>query len=254
MTDTAPSPRTVIEAFLPFDGDVDLGLVYDTANAAGLEDQPLRLAIRRMITAGEVVQSGRGRGGRLALTPVGRDRLRRDRLALRLAFAQDAGRAPWDGAWRLLAFSVQEDERAVRDSLRRQLVGAGAAPIAPGLYVSPHDLTGMLDTPAHLITATATELNVRGVTDPHTLAEQLWPARPIIDAYAVAESVLATADPDPLVQQLRLAEALEQALRDDPLLPPELRPGPWAPARTRGAWLTAWSARSEDRLYRGWLT
>jgi len=253
LRDVAPTPRTVIEAFLPFDGEVSLGLVYDTANTAGLDDQPLRLAIRRMIAAGEVVQSGRGRGGTLSLTPIGRERLQRDRLALRLAFAQDAGQAPWDGFWRLLAFNIQEDDRSVRDALRRQLIAAGAAPIAPGLYVSPHDLTGMLDTPARLIKATAGELDVRGVTDPRVLAEQLWPAQPILDAYAAVETVLAAPDSDPLVQQLRLAEALELALRDDPLLPAELRSGPWEPARIRSAWSAAWNSLSDDRLYRGWL-
>ncbi|MEU4690000.1 PaaX family transcriptional regulator [Actinoplanes sp. NPDC023714] len=253
MIGVVPAPRTVIEAFLPFEGEVGLGLVYDTANAAGVGDQPLRLAIRRMAAAGEVIQTGRGRGGSLALTGRGRERLLRDRLGLRLAFAQDAGEAPWDGCWRLLAFSVQEDERSVRDTLRRRLLDAGAAPLTPGLYVSPHDLTGMLDEPAQLIRATARELDVRGVTAPLAVAERLWPAGPIAGGYAAVEPVIAEPAADPLVQQLRLAEALERAIRDDPLIPLELRDSPWAPARIRRAWLAAWNESSDGRLYRGWL-
>ncbi|MEU8814425.1 PaaX family transcriptional regulator [Actinoplanes sp. NPDC048796] len=253
MTGAAPTPRTVIEAFLPREGEVGLDLVYDTANAAGLDDQPLRLAIRRMAAAGEVIQSGRGRGGSLALTPAGRERLDRDRLALRLAFAQDAGQAPWDGRWRLLAFGIQEDERAVRDQLRRSLVEAGAAALAPGLYVSPHDLSPMLDSPARLVRATATDLDVRGVTDPVELTELLWPAGPVVEAYTAIEHVILKPGPDPVVERLRLAEALERAMRDDPLIPLELRPSPWPPSDVRRAWLAAWNEQNDGRLYRGWL-
>ena len=59
------------------------------------------------------------------------------------------------------------------------------------------------------------------------------------------------------MQQLRLADALERSLRDDPLLPPELRPRPWRPARLRRRWDEAWAAPAGQlgaaALYRGWL-
>ncbi|MEU4427275.1 PaaX family transcriptional regulator [Actinoplanes sp. NPDC024001] len=256
-----PSPRTVLEAFLPLDGAVACGLVYDTANAVGLRDQPVRLTIRRLAAAGELVQEGRGRGGSLRLTAAGRARVDRDRLALRLAQAQDAGAAPWDGAWHLLAVSVEESARSVRDTLRRELVAAGAAAVSTGLYVSPHDLTALLDATdrRHLVLATTSHLDVRGITDPLELAEQLWPAAPVDRAYDVLADVLAQQPAhDPVVQQIRLADALERAVRDDPLLPLELRPSPWRPAELRRRWWAAWASlagRLGDRaLYRGWLS
>ncbi|WIM92981.1 PaaX family transcriptional regulator [Actinoplanes oblitus] len=260
-----PTPRTVVEAFLPFDGVTPLDLLYDTANAAGLDDQPVRLSIRRMLAAGEVTQSGRGRRGTLALTDAGRVRLGRDRLALRLALGQDHGQAPWDGRWHLLAVSVPETDRTVRDALRRDLTEAGAAPVSTGLYVSPHDLGAMLgDANAeHLVRAAATALDVRGTTEPAAIAEQLWPASPIIAGYAVVEHtvarVRATTDAGVhavLAHQLSLADALEQAMRHDPLVPLELR-SDWPPSRIRRAWHATWTALTarlpEEMLYRGWL-
>jgi phenylacetic acid degradation operon negative regulatory protein len=262
----APAPRTVIEAFLPAQGEAPLDLVYDTANAAGLDDQPVRLTIRRMHAAGEITQTGRGRRGTIGLTDTGRERLDRDRLGLRLAIAQDHGRAPWDGTWRLLAVSVPEADRALRDALRRTLVEAGAAAVSTSLYVSPHDLTGMLGPAARgsLVRATATSLDVRGLTDPRAVAASLWPAAPIIDAYAALERAVAETDPAPgdgvmplLVRQIRLADALERAMRDDPLVPLELRDVPWPPSPIRRAWYDRWNTLvgrlPEEILYRGWL-
>ncbi|TFH71333.1 PaaX family transcriptional regulator [Cellulomonas sp. HD19AZ1] len=293
----AVAPRTALEALLPPDGAVPLALVYDTANLAGLDDQPVRLAIRRAVAAGDVVQAGRGRAGTVALTDAGRRRLARDRIALSLAFAQDAGDAPWDGRWHLVALTVPERERAVRDALRRELLASGAAAVATSLYVSPHDLTDVLPAQARSTTATAvaTTLDVRGVDDPLVLAETLWPAGPVVAAYDAVTSALAAdgaagdgagggaagggpcggaggrgaartgtttegdaAGPVPVaIRQLRLADALERAMRDDPLLPPGLRPEPWPPAAARRAWRARWDALRAlpggDAVYRGWL-
>lgn len=264
--DIAITPRTIIEAFLPNEGAASLDLVYDTANAAGISDQPLRLGLRRMVTAGEIVQTGRGRQGAISLTDAGRERLHKDRLALRLAFAQDQGLAPWDGRWRLLAVSAPESQRSARDLLRRRLVEAGAAAVSTGLYLTPHDLIEMLDTAQHtrLVQATATEVNIRGVTDPLEVTELIWPGEQTVAGYAYPDRVIsapallsAETTEAILVEQLRLAEALERALRSDPLIPPELRHGIWSPTRTRHRWYETWhnlaTRLPEEVLYRGWL-
>ncbi|GAA2674089.1 MULTISPECIES: PaaX family transcriptional regulator [Actinosynnema] len=251
------TPRTVIEALLPDEGEVALALVYDAANAVGVADQPLRLALRRMASAGELTLDGRGRGGSTRLTGLGQERLRRDRVGLALAFAQDAGDAPWDGRWWLAAISTPERERAVRDALRRDLLAAGAAPISTGLYASPHDLTDVVDADAraHLVTASATALDLRGVDDPAEITEALWPAAPVDRAYDAVEEALADDRGTPLVRRLRLAAALEAAMREDPLVPPELRTRPWRPSRLRLAWLERWHALADGaaEVYRGWL-
>jgi phenylacetic acid degradation operon negative regulatory protein len=254
-------PRTIVEAFLPPSGETPLADIYDTANSAGIDDQPVRLAIRRLIAAGDVAQRGRGRAGTLGLTTAGRRRLERDRQSLALAFAQDAGDAPWDGRWRLIAVSVPERDRTVRDTLRRELSELGAVAISTGLYLSPHDLLDALreDAGPYLSTATTDDLDIHGTTDARAIAESLWPRAPIVNAYngisdVLREDAADTSTPH-IVRQLHLATALERAMRDDPLLPPELRGDTWAPTEIRAEWAHRWEELQQaggSLIYQGW--
>lgn len=248
--------RIVVEAFLPLEGDVSLAAVYDAANATGIDDQTLRLAIRRMQAAGDLRQEGRGRAGTLVMTAAGRERIMHDRLALELAAAQDAGEVRWDGAWRLFMVSVPERDRATRDALRRALVASGAASLSTGVFVSPHDLSTFVPAEAgeFMVTARVIDLNVRGVRDPIEIAETLWPAAPVDTGYDAVDQALAADSPNASadLRRLLLAAALEDAIRDDPLIPPELRPLPWRPARLRQRWKERWKEVGPAAAYAAW--
>lgn len=258
------TPRTLIEAFLPPRGTLALDRVFRIAPAAGIADQPLRLALRRMASAGEITVTGRGRSGTAELTREGRLRLAVDRSALALAARQDDGEAAWSGTWWLASVSAPEGERWRRDALRRRLVGAGAAQVATGLYLSPHRLTELIEAEERelVVLARPRELEVRGVSDPAAIAEALWPAAPVIEGYAALDAALAgtPAAPDSVeeahVAALRLADALERAMRTDPLVPPELRAQPWPPAAVRERWRARWAevaARCGETVpYAGW--
>lgn len=254
------SPRTIIEAFLPASGVVELSTVYAAANSLGIADQTLRLALRRMISAGLIAQHGRGRAGAILLTEVGRAQIEQDRVGLQVARLQDTGTLRWDGRWRLIAISVPEQERSTRDAIRRELLAAGAANLATALFVSPHNLAELLGDSVHphLVTATATDLTVRGQTKASDIAEVLWPAAPIDAGYNVIEQALLdddTAEAVPM-RKIRLADALERAIRHDPLIPPGLRPEPWRPTQLRTAWFERWTSmptHGELQPYAGWL-
>lgn len=256
MTDGIAA-RTVVEAFLPMRGAVSLELVYDTANAVGVDDQPLRLAIRRMQAAGEVQQHGRGRSGSLSLTAAGRASVERDRLALEVAAGHDAGTLRWDGSWQLFTVSAPEAERAARDALRRDLIASGAASLSTGVFLSPHDLRPLLPASAtpYVVSATMTDLDMRGERDPQAIAELLWPAAAIDARYDVVERALARDDVGaPVnVRRLLLADALDRALRDDPLIPPELRAGSWRPAALRQRWNQRWDEIGPGAVYAAWI-
>jgi phenylacetic acid degradation operon negative regulatory protein len=254
------APRTVIEAFLPSVGSVALSTLYDEANAVGIGDQTLRLAIRRLSAGGEVEQHGRGRAGSLMLTSLGQARQTRDRIGFALALGQDAGSIRWDGTWHLVAISAPERDRAIRDGLRRELLAAGAATISTGLFASVYDLEDMLDVSVrgHLVRARATALDIRGVVEPAEIAELLWPSAPIITAYGAITRALDRDDASQpsTVRRLRLVHALERAMRYDPLIPPEMRAAAWPPTTVRTAWTQRWLAISDDnatRPYADWL-
>lgn len=260
MTTATIAPRTIIDAFLPGSGAVELSTIYAAANALGIADQTLRLTLRRMIDKDLITQHGRGRSGTITLTAEGRGRIEQDRLGLQLARLQDTGALRWDGRWRLIAISVPEQQRSTRDAIRRELMAAGAASLATALFVSPHDLAQLLGDSVHphLVTATATDLVVRGQTNSADIVEELWPAAPINAGYDTLVQALDhddTAETVPM-RKIRLADALERAIRHDPLLPPELRPEPWRPARLRIAWTKLWNSMPTDgelQPYAEWL-
>lgn len=252
------SARTVIDGCFSADGVAELSTVYDVGLAAGIPEQTVRLAIRRLEASGALRQVGRGRAGRLERTGTGAARTRSEADMLAFAFAQDDGEAPWDRRWRIYAFTVPESQRAERDILRAELVRLGAAPLAPGVYVSPHDLRGALagSVPAdvlaqRLLTMPTDQLEVPGCADDREVAERFWPAAATLAAYAPLTVVLADApsedparDGDPIrvaARAMLLAEGLDRALAADPLLPPELRPIPWEPARVRADFRAAWT-------------
>lgn len=261
VTTMTISPRTLIEALLPFDEPMSLEKVYAAAQSIGLQDQPVRLTLRRLISAAEITQHGRGRNGTITLTDKGRQRLSRDRIGLHLAYAQDAGVAPWNGVWHLYALSSPEHDRSIRDSFRRDVQALGAKPISTGLYLSPHEISSYfsIDTKPYLVTATATQLTVRGLGDQKVITEELWPAAGTIQRYQELSKILDTDFEaiNPLHQQVLLAEALETALRNDPLIPEELRQTPWLPTKIRQKWLTKWTnanpTESDLQIYQGWL-
>lgn len=238
------SPRSVVELSLRPTGNAPAAEVYAAANAAGIADQPLRLALRRLQAAGEIEQEGRGRRAVLRLTAAGRERLRADDLALALAAGQDDGSLRWDGCWHLVAVSTPESGRSRRDRLRRELVAAGAAAVSTGLHLSPHDLRPLLRDaePGDLVHAVAADLDVHGLTDPTEIVERLWPADPVLAGYVPLRRAVVSDDPSasPELRRLLLADALERALRHDPLIPPELRARDWEPSHVRRDWWERW--------------
>lgn len=259
-TETSPvSPRALVEHSFGPDGRADLATVYDVAGVLGLEDQPVRLAVRRLVAAGVVEQTGRGRAGALRLAPGARVRGALDLAYWDFATRQDDGAAAWDGLWRLVAFSVPESRRSERDALRSALAHLGAAPLAPGLVVSPHDLVaalvaelGSLDVREVLTTATAPAVVHAG----RDLTEQvpvLWPLDVVRAGYDRLDAEIqawrarlggpdGASVPHVLAARIALHAALDRAVVPDPLLPPELLPTGWPGPRVRGAFRTLWSA------------
>jgi len=93
------------------------------------------------------------------------------------------------------------------------------------------------------------------------MAETLWPAGPTVNTYRVLDAALRekledTGLPD-TAKRLYIAQAYEDAMRDDPLLPTDLRRGIWEPTEIRQGWAQMWvtTATGEaQRIYDGWTT
>ncbi|WP_236244786.1 PaaX family transcriptional regulator C-terminal domain-containing protein [Streptomyces sp. CC210A] len=268
--------RTLVFALLREDGTVDGAELYAVAGALGMTDQQVRLCVKRLVAEGRFTQEGRGRRAvlRAAADPTGA--VAPDARYVRHAYRQDRGLAPWDGTWHLFAFAVPETERQARDALRDALLHLGAAPLQGGLYVTANAVGPVVEAHARhlgvlsfLTRLTSRDLRVGEEDDPARLADRLWPLRAVADrhealAALAADRLARVTGPDRpggtarLTYAVELAAAFTDAMRPDPLLPPELLPQPWPGTRARALAARCWQAlddgddgtRSGLRLFR----
>ncbi|MFB6878322.1 PaaX family transcriptional regulator C-terminal domain-containing protein [Streptomyces sp. NPDC056323] len=251
--------RTLVEALIRTDSTVDTGELYAIAPLLGMTDQQVRLCVKRLVTEGRFTQEGRGRKAVLRATGVTEQTLGPDVEFVAHAFRQDAGLAPWDGTWHLVAFAVPETARSARDALRAALTRLGGAPVQGGLYISANawepyveDQARHLDVLDHLTLLTTDNLRHGNEHDPAEIARNLWPQNEIADRYqrlaSVARPRLRRLQEDtylPAPQRLTIAVELAaeftRAMEPDPLLPPELLPQPWPGTQARELVAQCWS-------------
>ncbi|MGW1106437.1 PaaX family transcriptional regulator C-terminal domain-containing protein [Streptomyces sp. NPDC002540] len=255
--------RTLVEALIRTDHTVDTGELYATAPLLGMTDQQVRLCVKRLVTEGRFTQEGRGRKAVLRAIGTTEQALGPDVEFVAHAFRQDAGLAPWDGIWHLVAFAVPESARTARDALRAELTRLGGAAVQGGLYLSANawepyveDQARQLDVLDHLTLLTTDNLRQGDEHEPAALARALWPQEEIADRYQRLASVARPrlrrlqedADlpgPQRLAIAIELAAEFTRAMEPDPLLPPELLPQPWPGTQARQLVAQCWSLLEE---------
>ncbi|WP_449061187.1 PaaX family transcriptional regulator C-terminal domain-containing protein [Planomonospora algeriensis] len=255
--------RMLVEALVRADLTVDTGELYATGNLLGMTDQQVRLCIKRLVAEGRFHHEGRGRKGLLRATGPTERLLGSDVAFIAHAFRQDAGLAPWDGTWHLVAFAVPETARTARDTLRAALTHLGGAPLQGGLYLSANpwepyveDHARRLDVLDHLTFATTRDLRRGHQNDPAALVRALWPLDEIAERYhrlaAVARPRLERlrdhtdlAGAQRLTIAVELAAEFTRAMEPDPLLPPQLLPQPWPGSQARALVAQCWTLLNE---------
>jgi phenylacetic acid degradation operon negative regulatory protein len=160
---------------------------------------------------------------------------------------------PWDGMWSLVAFSIPEQNRAARDSLRKQLRWLGFAPLYDGLWVSPRDRAGeVIAELAGLGISTATAF--RATTVPGTSADGIpqraWDLDTLRARYhsfvtgtgQLRERTLAgrVSPVAALVARTRVMDEWRAFPALDPDLPDELLPDAWPRAAARELFTTTY--------------
>jgi phenylacetic acid degradation operon negative regulatory protein len=165
------------------------------------------------------------------------------------------GRAsrPWDGLWSLVAFSIPEQNRAARDSLRKQLRWLGFAPLYDGLWVSPRDrAVEVINQLAELgiTTATAFRASIVPGVSPDGLPQHAWDLDNLQERYV---SFIANAEHlrdrtlagrvspvAALVARTRVMDEWRGFPELDPDLPDELLPDAWPRATARELFTTTY--------------
>jgi phenylacetic acid degradation operon negative regulatory protein len=122
----------------PAGGAAWLGAITTLMDELGIAPATTRQALRRLTQQDLVVAERRGRQSIYAVTEAGRDRL--DEAAERI-YRRTA--PTWDGRWRLLTWTFEEEHRAARDALRRELGWLGYGSLGTSSYCCPWTRDGL---------------------------------------------------------------------------------------------------------------
>ena len=211
--------------------ELPTGALVRLCGRLGIAEGTTRVALSRMVSAGELEASAAGSGG---FRLVGPELLARREL-------QEQARRPlpgdWDGSWNLMVVAGSARPVAERNEVRRVLADARLAEWREGVWLRPANLPR---PGAGVLTGASYQwLQARPEDDPARLAGELWP---LVDWAARGRELLRihAAGPDgDAVFTFAAAAALLRHLRADPLLPSELLPAGWPGDELRRAYSVA---------------
>ena len=174
--------------------------------------------------------------------------------------AFDIEHKKWDGKWRLVAYSVPEGSRTLRDRFREKLQSLGFANLNASLWISPRDFHSeiMGFTKGNKMTAYVEtfEADYSGIRRPKDFAATLWNIGDLerryqayVDKYAALRSKFTRSarkgrevDHAACFADRFCLTAEYVALRlVDPMLPPELLPTGWVGVRAKRLHDEMWS-------------
>jgi phenylacetic acid degradation operon negative regulatory protein len=186
----------------------------------GIKEPTLRVALTRMVSAGDLVRSADGY--RLA-----------DRLLARQRRQDDAMRPPlrpWHGDWTMLIVTSIGTDARTRAALRTTLHHKRFGELREGVWMRPDNLELELND------GDRARMRIVQARDdkPADLAGQLWdlPSWARTGHRLLAEMADAADVPTGFV----VAAAMVRHLLTDPVLPEELLPADWPGARLRAAY------------------
>jgi phenylacetic acid degradation operon negative regulatory protein len=216
-------------------------LIAALAAGLGITPSASASALSRLASRGVLEQSSIGRTSRYRVTQGARNRLRHGFQQVS-AFGEQSRQ--WDGNWTVIAFSIPETSRDVRELLRSRLRWRGFAPLFGALWVSPRDHSEELENACkgygvedYVIFRTA-ESTLRGkrlieAWSPQEFREQY---RPFTEKFAPWAERVDAGRVSP-AEAFRVRTELMDAWRafpwSDPDLPAELLPEAWPRAEAR---------------------
>jgi phenylacetic acid degradation operon negative regulatory protein len=203
----------------------------------GISENRARVALSRMVTAGEATSNGSGRyrlAGHLAA--------RQSRQSASRAGAT----ASYRGEWWLVVVTTTGSSADVRGSRRRALAYGRLGELREGVWLRPANLElGLPDSLAGDV-----ERMTAQPGDPERLAQRLWDLAAWSARADDLLGALRSLDPDgpeALAPGFELSASVLRHLQADPLLPPELLPADWPGAPLRATY-DQWDARYRTTL------
>ena len=186
----------------------------------GIKETTLRVALTRMVGAGDLIRSADGY--RLSDRLLARQRRQDDAMHPRTR--------PWRGDWLVLIVTSVGTDARTRAALRTTMHDKRFGELREGVWMRPDNLELELGPD---VTARVRPLTARDAA-PAQLAGELWdlPAWAATGLRLLDEMAAATDVPGRFV----VAAAMVRHLLTDPMLPAELLPPDWPGARLRAAY------------------
>lgn len=186
----------------------------------GIRESTVRVALTRMVSAGDLVRSEDGY--RLSDRLLTRQRRQDDALEPR--------RSEWDGLWTTLVITSVGTDARTRASIRNTLYGKRFGELREGVWMRPDNLAVDLGDD---ITSRARILRARDER-PAELAAHLWDLVGwMTDGRRLLAEMGQAAD---IPARFVTAAAMVRHLLTDPVLPEELLPVDWPGADLRAAY------------------
>ena len=216
--------------------------LVDLLGEFGVSETNSRAALSRMSRKNLLVAA---RQGRRTVYGLSSSAMRTLHDGTRRIFTFGDQLAGWDGRWTLVAFSIPEENRSIRSTLRIQLGWEGFASLFDGVWVAP----GARDeTAARLLN----ELGVEMATVLVGRSSELFPGgsptrawdlsglqeryEAFIRCFAPVADRVASEDVsehEALVMRTAVIDAWREFPAEDPELPDELLPDDWPQPRAR---------------------
>jgi phenylacetic acid degradation operon negative regulatory protein len=186
----------------------------------GIRETTLRVALTRMVSAGDLIRSADGY--RLSNRLLARQRRQDDAIDPRVR--------GWRGDWVVLVVTSVGSDARTRASLRTAMHDKRFGELREGVWMRPDNLERDLDPEVD------TRVRVLWARDaaPAELAAQLWDLPAWAQAgHRLLDEMAAASD---IPGRFVVAAAMVRHLLTDPVLPDELLPADWPGARLRAAY------------------
>jgi len=210
-----------------------LGALQTLLEDVGVVPATTRQALRRLVAQHIVEGHRHGRRALYAVTDAGAARL--EEAAERIYQRRPPA---WDGRWRLLTYTFEEDARTARDGLRRELGWLGYGSVGTSTHLCPWDrgerLGAALDK--HAARGAVTTFTAEHHGDDGELTARAYDLPALRDLHARFLEEWAAHDPeqvagldpaDALALRVALVHAWRRSLFLDPGLPQEVVPDDW---------------------------
>ncbi|MFS8570880.1 MAG: phenylacetic acid degradation operon negative regulatory protein PaaX [Thermaerobacter sp.] len=217
--------------------DIWVGSLLRLMAQFGMSEGAVRAAVSRMVKQGWLRSRRQGGKSYYYLTEKGARRL--DEAAERIYRINPQ---QWDGRWRIVTYSIPEEQRELRDGFRRELGFLGFGALASSTWISPNPLQErVLELADQYDIRDRVELFVAehvGPSSPAELAARVWDL-PAIDAayrdfidrfrprWEQARRREGMTDSEAFVERTVLVHEYRRFLFIDPDLPAELLPQQW---------------------------